>query len=64
MCIEELSRIGLERCDTARCAVQTMGDLAEQFGYFNTESGTPEKYSLGGSSECLIVADSEEASPD
>lgn len=32
-----------------------------QFGYFNTESGTPEKFSYGGSAECLIVADAEEA---
>ena len=57
LCIEELTKLALERCDTAACAVQLMGDLAVTYGYFNTESGTPAAYSLGGSAECLLVAD-------
>lgn len=35
--------------------------LQVQYGYFNTESGTPDKFSYLGSSECLIVGDAEEA---
>lgn len=57
LCIEELTKVALERCDTARCAVSTMGALAEEYGYFNTESGTPGAFSLGGSAECLLVSD-------
>jgi len=56
--ISELSRIALERCKTAKDAVQTMGDLAVEFGYY-------------GWGETLVVADTEEiwviemcASPD
>ena len=92
LCIEELGRLGLERCATARCAVKTMGDLAArapshpapmlfvthiflfsevrcggaargaqaQYGYFNTEGGTPSAPSYGGSSECLVVSDADE----
>ncbi|MBN1345506.1 MAG: C69 family dipeptidase [Phycisphaerae bacterium] len=47
MCVEELSRIALERCTKARDAVQLMGDLAVQYGY----------YEWG---ETLLVADTEE----
>ena len=57
LCIEELTKLALERCDTALCAVQLMGDLAVTYGYFNTESGTPASFSYGGSAECLLVAD-------
>ncbi|KAF4676889.1 hypothetical protein FOL47_004592 [Perkinsus chesapeaki] len=45
--IGELSDIGLELCDTARCAVKTMGYYAEKYGYY-------------GSGEALVVADGEE----
>jgi dipeptidase len=60
LCIEELTKIALERCMSARCAVATMGALAEQYGYFSTEAGTPAAYSLGGSAECLLVSDADE----
>lgn len=45
--IEELQAIALERCTTARDAVQLMGDLAVKYGY-------------GDSGECLTVADKNE----
>ena len=45
--IEELCRLALERCDNARSAVRTMGELAEKYGY-------------GDGGECLTVADPKE----
>ncbi len=45
--IEELERIALERCSTAREAIALMGSLAEQYGYCD-------------SGECLTVADPNE----
>ena len=45
--IEELQRIALERCTTAREAIRLMGDLIKQYGY-------------GDSGECLTIADKNE----
>ena len=45
--IEELQRIAMERCSTAREAIALMGDLAKRYGY-------------GDSGECLTVADPNE----
>ncbi|MDR2395570.1 MAG: C69 family dipeptidase [Endomicrobium sp.] len=44
----ELSRVALERCRTARDAIQLIGDLIEHYGYY-------------GTGETLPVADSQEA---
>jgi len=33
--IDELSRVALERCDSARCAIELMGKLAEEGGFFS-----------------------------
>ena len=46
--IVDLSALGLERADTARLAVSTMGQLAEQYGYYDA-------------GESLLVVDPEEA---
>lgn len=45
--IEELQRIALQRCSTARDAIRLMGSLAEQYGY-------------GDWAECLTIADKKE----
>lgn len=45
--IEELCRLALERCDNARDAVRTMGEIAQEYGY-------------GDGGECLTVADKDE----
>ena len=45
--IEELQRIALQRCSTAREAIHLMGDLIKEYGY-------------GDSGECLTIADKQE----
>lgn len=45
--IEELARVALQRCTTAREAIRLMGDLVKQYGY-------------GDSGECLTIADTKE----
>lgn len=45
--IEELARVALERCSTAREAITLMGQLIKQYGY-------------GDSGECLTIADPKE----
>ena len=45
--IEELERVALQRCTTAREAIRLIGALAEQYGY-------------GDGGECLTVADKKE----
>jgi dipeptidase len=44
----ELSRVAMERCKTARCAIKTMGDLIDKYGYY-------------GTGEVLPIADTKEA---
>ena len=44
--IEELQRIALQRCTTARGAIRLMGELIEKYGY-------------GDWGECLTIADPE-----
>lgn len=55
--IEDISKIALERCKTARCAAQTMGDIAVEQGFYSADSGDPSAPSYSGSSECLLLAD-------
>ena len=45
--IEELQRIALQRCTTARDAIRLMGELIKKYGY-------------GDSGECLTIADKHE----
>lgn len=55
--IEDLSKIALERCKTARCAAETMGAVAVDQGFYSADSGEPSAPGYGGSSECLLLAD-------
>ena len=58
--METLTEIALERCDTARCAINTMGDLALQYGFYgggwdgDVEGGQDE------AGEALTVSDATE----
>ena len=53
-CVNELSRIAMERCVTARCAIRTMGDLATEHGFYGASG------SFEGGSETLLIADTSE----
>ncbi|EQC29652.1 hypothetical protein SDRG_12656 [Saprolegnia diclina VS20] len=55
--IAELSKLALERCDSARCAVHTMGEAAVQHGFFSEDSGDPAAPGYGDSAETLVIAD-------
>jgi dipeptidase len=58
----ELSQIALERCSTARCAVQMMGDLAVQYGFYSAEYDPADPDNAQGEGgEALTVADPNEA---
>jgi len=53
--IDELSRVALERCQTARCAVQIMGDLGVEYGFYGESDG------IEGGAESMLVNDPQEA---
>eukprot|EP00931_Biecheleriopsis_adriatica_P056548 TRINITY_DN33506_c0_g1_i1.p1 TRINITY_DN33506_c0_g1~~TRINITY_DN33506_c0_g1_i1.p1 ORF type:complete len:641 (+),score=85.74 TRINITY_DN33506_c0_g1_i1:64-1986(+) len=53
--IRELSRIALERCKTATCAVDMMGSMAEEGGYYGNDA------TQGEGGESLQIADPEQA---
>ncbi|GLD91598.1 hypothetical protein PINS_up000131 [Pythium insidiosum] len=55
--IAELSKVALERCDSARCAVKTMGALAVEHGFFSEDSGDPARPGYRNSAESLGIAD-------
>jgi len=57
--IQQLSRIALERSRTARQAVITMGELAEQYGFYGAVWRGP--MAEGEAGEVLMIADPHEA---
>ncbi|GMI16192.1 hypothetical protein TrLO_g12937 [Triparma laevis f. longispina] len=66
--IAALSRIALQRCKTARCAIELMGGLAEEKGFYGANSPawvngemTPDKMGYAEGGEALTIADKTEA---
>lgn len=57
--VAELSRIAMERCGGAREAVELMGALAEEFGFYGAEWTGDARYLEAG--EALMVSDAVES---
>ncbi|KAI9907611.1 hypothetical protein PsorP6_004312 [Peronosclerospora sorghi] len=55
--IGELTKVALERCDSARCAIRTMGDLAVKYGFYSEDSGDPANPQYVSAAETLGIAD-------
>jgi dipeptidase len=59
--METLTEIALERCDTARCAIQLMGHLAVQHGFYGPEWESGGLNAQDEAGEALTVSDVDEA---
>lgn len=57
--METLTELALERCASARCAVQVMGSLSEQYGFYGTDWDGAQALDEAG--EALTVSDGDEA---
>jgi dipeptidase len=55
MKMETLTELAMERCITARCAVQLMGDMGSQYGFYGEPMGGFEE-----AGEALTIADPNE----
>eukprot|EP00929_Paragymnodinium_shiwhaense_P029198 TRINITY_DN16792_c0_g2_i1.p1 TRINITY_DN16792_c0_g2~~TRINITY_DN16792_c0_g2_i1.p1 ORF type:complete len:663 (+),score=108.45 TRINITY_DN16792_c0_g2_i1:77-1990(+) len=52
--IRPLTQLAMERCKTARCAIETMGALAEKYGFYGEDPGA------SGAGEALVIVDGTE----
>merc|ERR1719230_2436744 len=50
----EAMKVALERCKTARCAIQTMGDLVEEYGFYGDGAGSGESVSVNDPTEAWV----------
>lgn len=60
LAMEALTEIALERCASARCAVLTMGSLAEKHGFYGPEWGGDPVNAQDEAGEGLTVSDPDE----
>jgi hypothetical protein len=59
--LQSLSRVGMERCKTARCAIKVMGEAAVKYGFYGCEATGPAAAMEAG--ETLTIVDGEEVLP-
>ncbi|CAM9850452.1 unnamed protein product [Scytosiphon promiscuus] len=59
--ISELSRVALERASSAREAIQIMGDLAVEYGFYGSEWDANDPITYQEAGEALTVTDANEA---
>ena len=60
MHMETLTEIAMERCDSARCAVEMMGNLAVQHGFYGPEWDDDEVFAQDEAGEAMTVSDPRE----